>query len=152
DPELIPIRIILDRRIVNERATARTPSRHIDVSCAIHSDGRSAIPSIPGVVAGDPELIPIRIVFDRGVVKVRTTTPTPSGHINISCGVEGDRGGFILVIPGTIVPCDPFLSDLGREKARLKKQQEEDQHKLLSHKLFCLSPSFVLKGDLTRIL
>src|SRR6266849_11043565 len=68
--ELVPLAVILDRRVIRTGAGASRSPRDIHVARAVHREGGGGIVSIPGaVVTGHPELVPLSVIFDRRIVR-----------------------------------------------------------------------------------
>src|SRR5262249_10866135 len=115
EPDLLTVRVILDRGIVFLTAdTSPTPPRHINVPISIQGDGARNIATIHrSRIQGNPDFLPVRIILDRGIVVIPTRDHpcAISRHINISFGVTGYSIRHSPTVQPSTVPGDPdFLS------------------------------------------
>ena len=62
-----------------------------------------------GVVAGNPNLLTLAVIFDGGEVVVPTTPVAKPGDISAPGTIDRQRQRVVLTITGAVVPGDPRL-------------------------------------------
>src|SRR6266581_653385 len=109
-PELVPLAVILDRRVVRTGAGASRSSRDVHVARAVHGEGGGGIVSFPGaVVAGHPELVPLGVILDRRIVRTGAWAKRSPRDIHVSRQVHHEGIGRIVSVARTIVAGHPEL-------------------------------------------
>src|SRR5262249_53864099 len=104
DPELVSVRIILNRGIILAAAHAGAVSRYMNVSVAIQSYSRGYIATVRrAIVAGYPHGVSVRVILNGGILLAPSHTRAGSGHINVSFGIQSQREGVIATVPRAIV-------------------------------------------------